>query len=163
MWVGAFAVVQLVAAHGSSVVGALGRNSQVVGSPQCWVGNRNVSRSGRCMRLGEGENRSLLAVRHSALLGGRSAVRLEVQARAYCSRVWRWMFVGGAKTGRAFGQPGGCKSSLSFIVVYTHLLRLCVCRQPVWIEALVVCHSGVRAMEEGREGEGGCCRRAVKW
>lgn len=102
--------VQLVDGCGSSVGEAHGHSLQAGGFRGCWVANRSGNRSGRCTRLVEGAVRSLLDGRRSALLGGMNAVAcLEPEARACCSLASRWMCVAGAKTGRAFGQPGQCQ------------------------------------------------------
>lgn len=100
------AFVQLAADCDSSAVEAHGRSLQEAGFQWHWAENRSVSRSDRCKRLVEGENRSLRDGHRSALLGGgNAAVSSGLEAQACCSRALRWMCVADEMTGRASAQP----------------------------------------------------------
>jgi hypothetical protein len=81
--------------------------------------------------------------------GGRSGLRGAVRAAVCCTRgAQRRCVVGAGRTRgwkTSFARPGGSQDfEFSFgQICSTHLLRFGVHRQPVRVEALVVCHGGV--------------------
>jgi hypothetical protein len=104
-----FAVAQLEVCHGSFEAAVHGRNSLVEEIQHLcgWAVSRSASRSDRCMRLAEGESRSLLAVLRIALRGGRSAVSWEQGAGAYCSPVALRKFVEAVMIATTSVRPEG--------------------------------------------------------
>ena len=104
-----FAVAQLEVCHGSFEVAVRGRSSlaEEIQHLCGWAVSRSGSRSGRCMRLVEGESRSLLAVLRSALRGGRSTVSWEQGAEACCSPVALRKFVEAVMIATSSVRPGG--------------------------------------------------------
>ncbi len=155
------------AARGSSVAVAHCRNLQVGGCPR-WVGNRSANHGGRCMRQGAGESRRSMDGHRSGRLGGRSAVRWGLVVGACYSLVWQTMCVADVTTATAFARPGRCQraplltSLCASTRMHTYLLWLSVCRQPVWVESFVVCHSVMCELWRENEGEvGWFCQQDV--
>lgn len=123
----ACAAAQSAAFRGRTVAAVPGHSSLAEGS-QRWAGSRSESRSGRCMRQGEGEIRSWLGdLPHSALQDGGPGVNWEERGEACCSQGALTRFEGAVSLETSFVPPKGAS-----------MVRSCMFYKSIYIPALAL-------------------------